>query len=753
MKKIKKISVLSFFLIILSIPLFAQNLSGDVWFLPASSQIIRGTGFTTEVHVNSGSQYFSAYGFDITFNQSIITPNTALGISSVEPGPSGFVSAVNPNTPGLLLITGFDAIGTGPGADLYVITINWNADNLGNTTLGIAVRDFTDPDGNTIGNPNGTAGSINVVDSSYTLGDVNEDSSINIADGLIVAQYYVGLNPPQFTAPASAGDTSGDGNTNIIDAMLIAQYYVGLITSFPGDPTPGPTPTPTSEPNTSGNPQASFTISNITPLVNETITFNAAGSTDPYGTIIGYQWDFDDGSTATGIQVTHAFSIMDDFKVNLTVVDDVGLVDDITQRIFVGRPDGWTRETHHKSADANYNLLFPENSVPRIDITIDPVDFQMMESNLDTLYIMSPEDPIYVPVTIHFNGYTWWHAGLRYKGQSSLFMARQSGKKKLPFRLNMDMFEDDFPEIDDQRFYGFDKMTFSNNWYDPSYLHDRICGEIFRAGGVPAARGGFCRVFIDTGSGPVYWGLYTMIEDPSDQMLTYQFEDDSGNLYKPEGYGAEFSTFVQEAYVKKTNEDIEDYSDVQALISALNASRTDAAVWRAGLEAVFNVDSFLRWLAINTTIVNFDTYGWVTKNYYVYQDLADNGRLVWIPWDLNFGLSMTNPWNISIPSLSLSEISSQWPLIRYLMDDPFYNNFYHMEMIIALDGCFNEVSVTAKINQYSELIRSYVVGAEGESSEYSYLTGGATEFDEAILSLLNHVSSRQITVRNYLNSK
>jgi len=61
------------------------------------------------------------------------------------------------------------------------------------------------------------------------------------------------------------------------------------------------------------------------------------------------------------------------------------------------------------------------------------------------------------------------------------------------------------------------------------------------------------------------------------------------------------------------------------------------------------MESFLKWLAINTTIVNFDTYGWVTKNHYLYQDLADNGRLVFIPWDYNLSLSSTNPWGIKPP--------------------------------------------------------------------------------------------------------
>lgn len=65
-----------------------------------------------------------------------------------------------------------------------------------------------------------------------TIGDTNGNGSIDIVDALIVAQYYVGLNPNSFTAPLEAGDANCDGTVNIIDALLIAQYYVGLITGF-----------------------------------------------------------------------------------------------------------------------------------------------------------------------------------------------------------------------------------------------------------------------------------------------------------------------------------------------------------------------------------------------------------------------------------------------------------------------------------------------------------------------------------------
>jgi len=62
-------------------------------------------------------------------------------------------------------------------------------------------------------------------------GDVNEDGVVNIIDALMIAQYYVGLNPPGFND--TLADVNGDGSINIVDALMVAQYDVELITSFP----------------------------------------------------------------------------------------------------------------------------------------------------------------------------------------------------------------------------------------------------------------------------------------------------------------------------------------------------------------------------------------------------------------------------------------------------------------------------------------------------------------------------------------
>jgi hypothetical protein len=60
-------------------------------------------------------------------------------------------------------------------------------------------------------------------------GDVNRDGLVDIVDALLVAQYYVGLAPPAYTAPVETGDANCDGLVDIVDALLIAQYYVGII--------------------------------------------------------------------------------------------------------------------------------------------------------------------------------------------------------------------------------------------------------------------------------------------------------------------------------------------------------------------------------------------------------------------------------------------------------------------------------------------------------------------------------------------
>ena len=63
-----------------------------------------------------------------------------------------------------------------------------------------------------------------------------------------------------------------------------------------------------------------------------------------------------------------------------------------------------------------------------------------------------------------------------------------------------------------------------------------------------------------------------------------------------------------------------DYADVESLYDIINSSdrTTNTESWKTDLETVFNVDHFLKWLAANTVMQNWDTYGVMTHNYYLF---------------------------------------------------------------------------------------------------------------------------------------
>ena len=313
----------------------------------------------------------------------------------------------------------------------------------------------------------------------------------------------------------------------------------------------------------------------------------------------------------------------------------------------------WTTQTHSNDADPDFDEVFEDNTIKRIDIVIREDRWQNMLNDMTSLYGTfgrgggpgglddTDVDPIFVPAEVFYNGIEWYRVGVRFKGNSSLRSSWQNGILKLAFKLDFDEFEDDYPQIDNQRFYGFKKLSLKNNYEDKSMLREKVAGDVFRNAGLVASHTAFYTLYVDFGEGPVYFGVYTMVEEVDNTVLDTQFSDDDGNLYKPDGDGASFASgsFTEDVFVKKTNEDDMDWSDIQSLFTALHddTRTTDAAIWRTNLETVFDTDVFLKYLAANTVIQNWDTYGRMTHNYFLYNDPATS-KLTWIPWDNNEAL-------------------------------------------------------------------------------------------------------------------
>lgn len=440
-----------------------------------------------------------------------------------------------------------------------------------------------------------------------------------------------------------------------------------------------------------------------------------------------------------------------------------------------GHPVGWTDATHGKKADPNYELLFgkSDSEVLRLDLVIAPSDWQAMMDDLEEKLgpfgrygcggpmpvpdsgapwdMTGGENPIYVPCNLVFKGITWYHVGIRFKGNSSLTTAWQTGSYKMSMRFNMDKFEDDYPEIKNQRFHGFDNLALASSNLDESLIREKVAGDIYRDMGVPVARTAYCRVFIDYGQGKKYFGLYTLQEVPAKPMLESRFIDSSGNLYKPDGIGASFSSWNEAAFDKETNEDEADFSDVHALYDTLHMDRSDEAAFRASLESIFDVDGFLLYLAVNQVISNWDTYGRIAHNYYLYNDPGD-GLLHWIPWD--FTAAMHAGLNSYMPPLSLEltklEVGNLWPLIRYLMDIPDYHAKYVANVKRTIEERFYPERMEAIFASAKALIEPYVTGTYAEVAGYTNL-GNKSQFSDEYDKLNAHVETRYATAVQFIN--
>lgn len=299
---------------------------------------------------------------------------------------------------------------------------------------------------------------------------------------------------------------------------------------------------------------------------------------------------------------------------------------------------------------------------------------------------------------------TYKSVGIRPKGNSSLARVASSTSDRFSFKIKFDEY------IPGQTCYGLQSLVLNNVMDDATYMKEYLSYRLFSDMGI--ATPAFSYAAITVNDKP--WGLYLMVEVIDSSFAQRYYGTNSGNLYKPEStdVGAR-GKFVADQAVDQaavqgaaraqgggmrggggtnlvyTGDTISDYSvlrdsavlsttddeDFRKLIAMMKALKDGT-----GIEETLDVDEVLRYFAVNTFLVNLDSYASSLKhNYYLYEQ---DGVFQILPWDLNLSFagfqagSAASAINFPI-DMPVSDSMDNSPLIACLLAVDEYKERYH----------------------------------------------------------------------------
>ncbi len=326
--------------------------------------------------------------------------------------------------------------------------------------------------------------------------------------------------------------------------------------------------------------------------------------------------------------------------------------------------------------------------------------------------------PAYVDAGFKMDGEALASVGLRLRAPVTAGTGESETKYSL--RVNFNYFGG-------PRFHQIDRIHLGNNKKDPSLMRQILAARIYRAMGVPASHNTHAWVKADGSA----LGLYTLTElvDKRFVWAIYGDKNDAheGNLYKCEPPGCDLTwkgssksdyldaTCLEEdgcGLVLKTNENDparNNYADLIDFLDFLNhASDTDFA---AGFGNKFEVDTFLRYLAVALVLADNDGYLGSIDNFYLYHR-PDTGRFVFIPWDSHKSMGVRNCTLAAHPTGASPEnpvcTADARPLVDRVLAVPAWREQYLQYVREVLENHFTPEKIQAQIDEMETRIRDLI---------------------------------------------
>lgn len=266
-----------------------------------------------------------------------------------------------------------------------------------------------------------------------------------------------------------------------------------------------------------------------------------------------------------------------------------------------------------KNTEFSYeNIVFNTNKVTTVDIDIAEEDWADMLENA------AAEEQKQADITV--NGKKIENVAIRTKGNLSLRSVVNSDSDRYSLKIDFDYYDDT------QSLYGLKKLNLNNNYSDSTLMREYISYEMMEQMGLPKPAHSYMYVTVNGEER----GLFLGVEAVDETFLANNYGSNNGFLFKPDGTGSDLKYISDEitdytGIGLKTNEGRMDQSKLVEMLDAISNG--------GDIEKYLDVDEMLRYFAVNTALVNLDSYqGNMKHNYYLYEQ---NGIFSIIPWDYN----------------------------------------------------------------------------------------------------------------------
>ena len=452
-------------------------------------------------------------------------------------------------------------------------------------------------------------------------------------------------------------------------------------------------------------------------------------------------------------------------------------------------------DTQGKAKEGTYAKLFNKETIQDVKISID-------ENNWNYLLQNAIDKPTVLASSVSIGDDTVKYVGIKTKGNLTLKEVWNSSSDRFSFTINFGKYiNTDNGYTDKQNLYGLRKVALNNIYGDATLMKEYLSYELMTKMGIPTPEYSLINLYIND----EFYGVYMMVESIDSSLTQRTLGEKSDYLVKPESSGGDliydnsldeyinadgefdFSSIIYDnsgniiypndksnplyKYNGLWENDEDTFEDIVDMLPTIfkwmktlnelnNIDNPNTDDYKLALEEIIDVDSLIRYFAVNTYLVNLDSYqSEKMQNYALY--INEKGEATIIPWDYNYSFgvyglgSASDVINFDIYNPVINTTLKDRPLLNVILQNDEYKALYEKYLnditIIASEGgtisdgdTYEENNFATILDKYNKLLNN--IYGNDPTAFYTL-----DEYNKATTSLKELIEQRSEAVLNQLN--